>query len=284
MADNNIEKLLAWAISQLKSMPQSTDSPALDARLLLAHCLAETTTYLMTWPEKQVSEENIEAFKKLVFLRKEGRPIAHLVGQKDFWSLSLHVNTHTLIPRPETELLVEKALQLSLPETAKVLDLGTGTGAIAIALAAERKNWHLTGVDRIEQALVLARENAQYNAINNVRFTRSNWFEDIPPQTYDLIVSNPPYVESNSPFLSQGDVRFEPLSALTAGEDGMQDIKQIIPNALSYLKTGAWLLIEHGFNQANAVGACFHEHGYINVELVRDLNQLPRLTLAQKTG
>lgn len=282
VTSNSIESLLQWATELLIASEHSTDSPQLDARILLAHCLSKNTTYLMTWPEIVVSQAHELAFKELISLRKEGRPVAHLVGYKDFWSVSLEVNSHTLIPRPETELLVEHALQLDLSDNAKVLDLGTGTGAIAIALASEKPKWQVTGIDKVEQAVTLARRNAARNGTEQVIFEKSDWFEQIGNQKFDLIVSNPPYVESTSPYLSQGDVRFEPLSALTAGEDGMLDIEAIIPNSLAHLLPGGWLSIEHGFNQAEKMRACFQKHGFININLLIDLNDLPRVTCAQK--
>lgn len=228
--ESTISGLLAWAKIELNEQ----NSAAIDARVLLCHCAQITPSFVMTWPEKVLPVEVIDRFRYLVGLRKLGHPIAYLVGYRDFWTLRLKVSEDTLIPRPETELLVEQALALHLPSQAKVLDLGTGTGAIALALASERSNWQVKGVDFMPKAVALAQDNAQQCGLTQVQFSISNWFAQIPPQQFDLIVSNPPYVESDSPYLSQGDVRFEPLWALISGESGLDDIAKIIPQSVFF--------------------------------------------------
>ena len=234
-----------------------SDTPSLDVALLLSHCLQKNLTYLKTWPEKQVDEEAFAAFETLFERRLQGEPVAYLIGSRGFWTLNLQVNPSTLIPRPETELLVEEALSCMPSAEAAVLDLGTGTGAIALALASEDSRWQVLGCDMHAEAVALARQNQQLNQINNAEFLQSDWFASIPPQQFDLIVSNPPYIDPSDPHLSQGDVRFEPRSALVAEKNGLADIEQIIAGSNTYLKHGAWLMFEHGYDQGQAVRALF---------------------------
>jgi release factor glutamine methyltransferase len=187
-----------------------------------------------------------------------------------------------LIPRPETELLVEVALELSLSEQASVLDLGTGTGAIALALATERNHWNVCAVDLQQQAVDLAERNRQRYQLNNVRLFASDWFTAIPAQRFDLIVSNPPYIEANDPHLSQGDVRFEPASALVSGDDGLDDLRLVCSQSVDYLADGGWLLLEHGFDQGAAVRELLERAGFDSVETRPDLNGIERLTLGRR--
>ncbi len=243
-------------IDQLLAHAAQIDSPTaqLDAELLLAFVLEKPRSYLYTWPDKTVTEAQVAAFMTLLERRQRGEPVAYLLGRQGFWTLDLQVAKHTLIPRADTELLVESALQLAdASSTLKVLDLGTGTGALALALASERPLWAVTGVDRIESAVALAQNNQRQLQLANVEFLSSHWFSALTAQRYDLIVSNPPYIADNDPHLQQGDVRFEPLSALVSGPDGLDDIRLIIAQAPSYLTANGWLLLEHGFDQASAV-------------------------------
>lgn len=267
-------KVLASA--QSPNEPPS-DSPQLDARLLLAHVLQVSSSYLYTWPEKTLNPQQIGQYQQLIAARHQGQPVAYLLGEREFWDLKLAVSPDTLIPRPETEVLVEAALQLDLPADARVLDLGTGTGAIALALASERPQWQITGVDRIAEAVELAKTNAQANQLV-VTFLQSHWFSQVSG-CFDLIVSNPPYVESDSPCLQQGDVRFEPLSALTAGQDGLDDIRHIIQQAPDYLRTGGVLMFEHGFKQGSAVSQLLREQGFEHTNSLPDLAGKSRITL-----
>lgn len=272
-----IAQALAWAKSQLGE----SESPDLDARLLLAHCLEKPRVYLHTWPERILSDAQWRQFQALLGARVAGHPIAHLLGYRDFWSLRLSVNAHTLIPRPETELLVETALELCAKAQARVLDLGTGTGAIALALATERPTWQIVGVDVKAEAVALASENARRHQLDNVRFCQSHWFDAIDQTGFDLIVSNPPYVDPASPFLTQGDVRFEPKSALVADDAGMADLLHIIAHAPRYLADDAHLLLEHGYDQGDKVRAILQQHGYSPVCTMQDLAGHERVSYGQ---
>ncbi len=239
-------------------------------------------SYLYTWPEKPISDAQFSALVELVEKRQVGYPVAYLTGKRGFWDLDLNCNPSTLIPRPETEALVETALTLPLPANARVCDLGTGTGAIALALASERPDWSVTGVDRIPEAIELAKSNAALNGLTGINWLESHWFSSInADQVFDMIVTNPPYVETTSPYLMQGDVRFEPHSALTSGEDGLDDIRHITEHAPAYLSEGGWLLIEHGFTQHDAIIALLRQRGFSKCRGVKDLNGLNRLTLGQ---
>jgi|TARA_B110000259_G_scaffold85942_1_gene100197 release factor glutamine methyltransferase len=258
---------------------QLSDSPRLDCELLLCTVLGVELSYSKTWPERQVNADHFAQFDGLLKRRIAGEPVAYLIGSQGFWSLDLEVSTATLIPRPETELLVEVALDLPLAEEASVLDLGTGTGAIALALATERSHWKICAVDLQPQAVELAERNRQRHQLNNVTIFTSDWFAAIPAQRFDLIVSNPPYIEANDPHLSQGDVRFEPASALVSGDDGLDDLRLVCSQSVDYLADGGWLLLEHGFDQGAAVRELLALAGFILVETHSDLNGLDRLTL-----
>lgn len=260
------------------------DSPSarLDAELLLAHVLGKSRSYLHTWPEKALDAEQCGAFTECLERRRRGEPVAYILGRQGFWSLDLEVAPHTLIPRPDTELLVETALQLIPTTAAQVLDLGTGTGAIALALACERPAWQVTGVDRVAEAVALANRNAQQLRLVNVRFHESHWFSTVGNQRYRLIVSNPPYIPAGDPHLEQGDVRFEPGSALIAGVDGLDDIRQIIAQAPAYLQDDGWLLLEHGYDQAAAVRELLVAVGFADVESRRDFGGHERISLGRR--
>lgn len=260
------------------------DSPSarLDAELLLAHVLGKSRSYLHTWPERELSAEQCQTYAEHLQRRRQGEPVAYILGRQGFWSLDLEVAAHTLIPRPDTELLVETALQLLPATPVQVLDMGTGTGAIALALASERPAWQATGVDRVAEAIALAERNARQLRLSNVRFHQSHWFSALQGQRYGLIVSNPPYIRAGDPHLSQGDVRFEPGSALVAGEDGLDDIRQIIAQAPAYLQDAGWLLLEHGYDQAEAVRTLLGESGFIEVESRRDYGGHERISLGRR--
>lgn len=257
------------------------DSPSarLDAELLLAHVLGKPRSYLRTWPEHEPSAEQVTAFQALLARRRQGEPVAYLLGRQGFWSLQLIVAPHTLIPRPDTELLVETALQLLPATPLTALDLGTGTGAIALALASERPAWRLTGVDRIDEAVALAERNRVALQLGNASFQSSHWFSALGGQRFALIVSNPPYIRSDDQHLSQGDVRFEPASALVAGRDGLTDLREIIAQAPDHLEHGGWLLLEHGYDQAAAVRELLLARGFVQVESRRDLGGHERISL-----
>lgn len=271
--------------SLLKSaeLPDSP-SPRLDAELLLAHALGQSRSYLRTWPEREPDAAQCAAFAALLERRRAGEPVAYLLGRQGFWSLDLEVAPHTLIPRPDTELLVETALTLGPGGPARVLDLGTGTGAIALALACERPAWQVLGVDRVSEAVQLAERNRARLGLGNARFVESVWFSTLGGERFALIVGNPPYIAADDRHLNEGDVRFEPASALVAGEDGLDDIRRIVAEAPEHLEAGGWLLLEHGYDQAEAVRALFAARGFAAVESRRDLGGHQRITLGQWTG
>jgi release factor glutamine methyltransferase len=258
-----------------------SDSAVLDTELLLSHALDVSRTYLKTWPDRQPDTDQVTTFTALFQRRIRGEPIAYILGHQGFWSLDLKVSEHTLIPRPETELLVETALELQLPPQSSVLDLGTGTGAIALALACERNDWNITALDFQPQAVALAEENRAAHKLDNVQIVQSNWFAALPAVKFDLIVSNPPYIENNDPHLSQGDVRFEPPSALVSGAEGLDDLILLIGQSVAFLKPNGWLLVEHGYDQGPGVRALFTEAGFSAIETRNDYNQMDRITFGQ---
>ena len=256
-------------------------TPRLDAELLLAQALGKSRGYLHTWPERELEASQHERYQAALARRRSGEPVAYILGRQGFWSLDLDVASHTLIPRPDTELLVETALALLPATPLQVLDLGTGTGAIALALACERPAWQVTGVDRVPEAVALAQGNGIRLQLANARFAESCWFSALAGQRFQLIVSNPPYIAAADPHLSQGDVRFEPSSALVAGIDGLDDIRLIIELAPEHLLAGGWLLLEHGFDQAEAVRELLVQRGFATVESRRDLGGHQRISLGQ---
>ena len=266
----------------------ASDSALLDTELLLCHCLNVDRTWLKTWPDHQLQDAQIAEFDQLFSRRLRGEPVAFIVGSQGFWTLDLCVSPHTLIPRPETELIVEQALQLALPAASQVLDLGTGTGAIALALATERPEWQIIGVDVQPQAVELAEHNRQLHQLHNVSILQSDWFSALasaqPSTKFDLIVSNPPYIEAEDSHLLAGDVRFEPASALVAGVDGLDDLRLIIGQSSGFLQQAGWLLVEHGYNQGALVRDLFVAAGFQSVNTYADYNQLDRITLGCLLG
>ena len=275
----NVSELLKHS-DQLQS---TSDSPQLDCELLLCYVLDVDRTWLRTWPEKEVSKSLEAKFCALLEKRVQGQPIAYLVGSRGFWSMDLQVSTDTLIPRPETELLVELALGLKLPKNSHGLDLGTGTGAVVLALATERPDMNFTAVDSQMGAVSLANKNCQNLGLSNVAIFQSDWFDSVQliDNQFDLIISNPPYISANDPHLQQGDVRYEPNTALVSGIDGLDDLQKIIAKSPAYLKSDGWLLLEHGFDQGAAVVRLMSRAGFKKVVTHKDYNQIDRVTLGQ---
>lgn len=261
------------------------DSARIDAQVLLCHVLGKSRTYLFTWSDKYLTEDEQQAFEKAVARREHGEPVAYIVGVREFWSLPLKVSTSTLIPRPDTERLVELALEKMGTGAGKGLDLGTGTGAIALALASERPDYQMLGVDLQPEAKQLATDNASSLNLDNAQFLQGSWFEPIAEgEKFDIIVSNPPYIDETDPHLSQGDVRFEPDSALVADENGLADLRFISDKAREYLQPNAWLLMEHGHDQGEATREILLGLGYEQVSTEQDYAGVDRVTLGQFKG
>jgi release factor glutamine methyltransferase len=248
-----------------------------DAEILLGHVLQQGRTWLYTWPEREVTADSEARYRQLLEARAGGEPVAYLTGEREFWSLSLRVTPDTLIPRIETETLVEWALALDLPAAAAVADLGTGSGAIALALASERPQWCVTGSDFSAAALDVARANAQRLKLQ-VHWCESNWLQAFDGQRFDLVVSNPPYIATGDSHLSRGDLRFEPATALSSGSDGLRDIRELVRRAPDYLRSGGWLLLEHGYDQGAAVRELLKVAGYECIETRCDLAGHDRIT------
>lgn len=270
-------------IEAKKQLAKTSDSPTLDAELLLAKCIEKNQTYLHTWPDRILNQTQQACFQQFIEKRLEDYPVAYLLGEKAFWTLDLRVTPDVLIPRPETELLVEIALEkITHINTPKILDLGTGSGAIALAIASERSDAVVTACDRSSAALKIAKENAMNNKLDKqVTFVQSDWFSNIESLTFDLIVSNPPYIAPDDPHLLQ-TIRYEPRVALAAKESGMADIEIIIKKSPTFLKAKGWLLIEHGYDQSKMAQKLFSLSNYTNIKSFRDINQIERMTLGMR--
>lgn len=278
---SSIANILASAISEL--VAAKSPSASVDASVLLCHVLDKPSSYLYTWPERKLTHAELSQFRQLLARRLQGEPVAYIIGYRDFWSLRLDVSPSTLIPRPDTERLVELALGKVLPQTRTVLDLGTGTGAIALALASECPHINVTGVDVKIEAVELAERNRKANKLDNVRFLQSSWFDALETDySADVIVSNPPYIDPADPHLEQGDVRFEPKSALVAEQQGLSDIMHICGQGFSTVVNGGWLLVEHGYDQGQVVREIFSQAGWIDVTTEQDYAGLDRVTLGRK--
>ncbi len=263
MRDDDIKHLLDHAT---RCLAEASPSARLDAEILIAYTLKCSRAYLYAHPEKTLTTAQREQYQHLLAQRVTGMPIAYLTQTREFWSLPLHVCPDTLIPRPETELLVELALHwLHDVSPATILDLGTGSGAVALALASERPDWHVLAVDKSEAALHVARNNAAQLGIHNLDLLCSDWFEAIPLQSFHAILSNPPYIAENDEHLMHGDVRFEPQEALVSGKEGLDALTHIIQHSIARLKPNGLLLLEHGFTQGTQVTTLLEQAGYQNV-------------------
>jgi release factor glutamine methyltransferase len=267
-------------ISAAAQGPAAT--PDLDAELLLVHILGTSRARLRSHPEDAASAAQSKRYTELIERRATGEPLAYVIGRRDFWSLRLTVTPAVLVPRPETELLVERALALRHEEFGRVVDLGTGSGAIALTLASERPGWQVAATDVSEEALSIARSNAESLDLKRVQFFQGSWFEPLVGRTYDLIVSNPPYVAEDDPAMHDPALRHEPRGALTPGGDGMASLRAIIAVAPDYLERDGWLLLEHGSDQAAEVARELVARGLRHVRSHRDLAGHERMTEAQR--
>lgn len=264
----------------IRSLQDVSDSARLDAELLIAHVLDLPRTRFITQPDTPIDANQLDKVQATLAQRKQGVPVAYLIGSQHFWDVELAVTRDTLIPRPETEMLVETALTLfGAEQPIHIADLGTGSGAIAIAIAKARPKWQVLATDRYAPTLAIAQHNADNYQLNNIRFLQSNWFDQLAPeQRFDMIISNPPYIPEHDPHLQQGDVRFEPHQALRSGEDGLDDIRHLISTSRDFLKPDGWLLLEHGYDQGVAVNALFAQAGYQQIQQQRDLGGHTRIS------
>ncbi|MBS9434054.1 peptide chain release factor N(5)-glutamine methyltransferase [Photorhabdus hainanensis] len=270
----------SW-LKQAAIQLSASDSPKRDAEILLGFVTRHSRTYMLAFGETRLASEQFIQLEALLARRVKGEPIAYITGEREFWSLPLNVSPATLIPRPDTECLVEKALERLSLTPCRILDLGTGTGAIALAIASERPDCRVIGVDINPDAVMLAQGNAEKLKIQNVDFGVSDWFSSLNNQQFGMIVSNPPYIDETDPHLSQGDVRFEPDSALIAARQGIADLNAIIDLSRHFLLPGGWLLLEHGWKQGNVVRSLFSESGYRQVATFQDYGGNERITLGQ---
>lgn len=270
-----LTELLGVGTRQLQTR---VESPAAEARLLLAHCLEQNTAWLLSHDEYRVDTTITSRYLALVERRAQGEPTAYLLGQRDFWSLALQVTPAVLIPRPETELLVELAIaRMPAEQILTVTDLGTGSGAIALAVAQERPQARIHATDYSEAALAVAQDNAQRLGLNHIAFHHGDWYGALPSGLRcDLLLSNPPYIAAMDAHLAA--LQHEPSSALTAGIDGMDALKQLVAGANNHLKSGGWLLLEHGYDQATAVQSLLQNQGFVEINTWHDLGNQPRVT------
>lgn len=278
MGRATLKALLAEAEQRLSSSP----TPRLDAEVILCEVLKSERSHLYASAEEEVLPEQQRHYRRLVVERARGVPVAYLRGWREFWSLRIEVNRHTLIPRPETEHMVEAALELIRARGSQAIaDLGTGTGCIALAIASEYPSCQITATDIAEEALEVARQNTKRLGLHNLEFRYGDWCEALDGKRFDLILSNPPYVASGDPHLRAGDLRFEPPRALLGGADGLTAIRRIIADVMRYLRPGGWLALEHGCDQKGALWDLLRSSGFRNIQTVRDYSGQDRVTLAR---
>jgi release factor glutamine methyltransferase len=275
--------------AQLKCWSQilesGSDSARLDAEILLKHVSGLSGAQLISRSHEPLDTKIVQRVNVLVEARKQGSPIAYLTGRREFYALELSVDRHVLIPRPETELLVDTALDLIRSiTTPDILDLGTGSGAIALAIAANTQKARLVATDIDGKALQVAARNARYHKINSVKFLRSDWYTEVKGQRFALIVSNPPYVDPDDPHLAQGDVRFEPPHALISADQGRADLSEIIEQAPNHLRTHGWIALEHGYDQGAYTRDLLEQQGFTDITTLKDLNQHDRVTLGCRSA
>ena len=275
-----IVSALAWARS---CIAVRSESPRLDAELLLAFCLGKPRSYLYTRPDQVLSESVWQRFQELVRKRLEPTPIAYLIGRREFYSLDFSSTPSALVPRPETELLVELALeQIPIVHPWRICDLGTGSGIIAITLKKQRPLASVFATDVDPACLLLARENAARHEVD-IEFIESDWYRQLPTGlAFDLIASNPPYIAANNPFLQQGDLPAEPELALTPGDTGLEALQQIIRKAKDHMVIGGYLVLEHGYDQQASVAELLATHGFSEIRCAKDYNNLPRTSIAKR--
>ncbi|MGR9106078.1 MAG: peptide chain release factor N(5)-glutamine methyltransferase [Gammaproteobacteria bacterium] len=279
------ESLSAVLRAAVAELTPHSSSARLDAELLIGHVLGKNRAFLRAWPETRLGPVQIDTYRQLVAARKKGNPVAYLIGYREFWSGCYRVGPAVLIPRPETELLIEMALEV-LPEGREVsiLELGTGSGIIAVSLAMERSEASILATDVSPAALEIARHNASQHGVHNISFLNSDWFASVPMVRYDLIISNPPYIADHDPHLLEGDLVFEPEIALKSGPSGMEALSAIADQARHWLKPGGRLLLEHGYQQAGELQRLLHRFGYRTIATRHDFQHHPRATGALWPG
>lgn len=272
---------LIWATQGIAE--SNSDSAKWDAKALLKFVMNYSDTELIIHDQQEMTQAQYNQYANLIEKRLSGEPVAYLCGTREFWSREFFVNEHTLIPRPETELLIEKAMsEIESKPVSRILDLGTGSGIIAITLAKAYPNIHVVAVDKSEGAIDMAKQNAIYHDSKNIEFIVSDWFDRLDShEKFDMIVSNPPYIRNDDIHLTQGDVRFEPLSALASGDSGLADIEKIITMSKRYLSPNSILLLEHGYDQAKDINSLFQRYLYSDICLYTDINGNDRATQAR---
>lgn len=273
----SLAELRQWGYEALS---RNADS-RVDADVLLCFALQCDKAYLMTWPEKMLPSVEQKHYESLIKRRQQGEPVAYIIGKKAFWDWEVLVTPETLIPRPETELLIEQTLSLLPITTCQIADIGTGSGVIACTLAKIRPNWQIVGIDSSAEALSVAGQNVHHQKLNNVQLQRGYYCDALKAHFYDAIISNPPYIPESDPHLAQGDLRFEPQSALVPGKTGLEAYEAMVPAGKKCLKDGGWLLFEHGFDQDQALADLLKYHGYSDIQTIEDLAGQPRVTVGK---